>query len=108
MTFKVTVIRHAERQSRDILKWIADRSIQGADRWLSAYDQMIDRLEHHADECSLAPENESTLLTIRQIHFKTPHGRPYRALFTIDENDVRVLAIRGPGQDLVPARDLER
>jgi hypothetical protein len=47
---------------------------------------------------ALAPENEFVAREIRHIVFRTRHGRPYRALFTIVGNEVRILRVRGPGQ----------
>jgi hypothetical protein len=43
---------------------------------------------------------------IRQTLFKTPRGRTYRMVFTILGSDVRVLAIRGPGQAPLTRNDL--
>jgi plasmid stabilization system protein ParE len=102
----VLVLPRAQRQVREIAQWLAERSAQGAARWLDAYDRTIERLEEQADSCGLAPENEFVAPEIRQMLFKTPKGRTYRTLFTIAGADVRILAIRGPGQQLVSPQDL--
>ncbi len=41
-----------------------------------------------------------------ETRFKTKHGRTYRAVFTILNGQVRILAIRGPGQAPLKRRDL--
>ena len=35
---------------------------------------------------------------VRQVLFQTRHGRPYRILYAISGDEVRVLRVRGPGQ----------
>lgn len=74
---------------------------------MDAFDDAVEQLEHTADGCSLAPENSLVNREIRQILFKTPRGRMYRMVFTIVGPDVRVLAIRGPGQAPLKRRDLK-
>ena len=73
---------------------------------MEAFDDAIEQLERNADECELALENSLVTREIRQTHFKTPRGRMYRMVFTIVGSDVRVLAIRGPGQAPLNRRDL--
>jgi len=34
----------------------------------------------------------------RQFFFKTPHGRTYRGVFTVVDDEIRVLRVRGPGR----------
>jgi hypothetical protein len=38
--------------------------------------------------------------------FKTRHGRTYRILFLLADQEVRVLRVRGPGQRPVSKRDI--
>jgi plasmid stabilization system protein ParE len=102
----VVVLPRAQRQVQEIARWLTERSTQGAARWLDAYDRMIEQLEEQADQCGLAPENEFVAPEIRQIFFKTPRGHTYRALFAIAADNVRILAVRGPGQQLVSPQEL--
>ncbi len=106
MSFRVILEPGAHRQFKAIARWLNDRSPSGADRWLDAFDKALDQLERNADGCALAPENSLVKREIRQTLFKTPRGRMYRMVFTIVESDVRVLAIRGPGQAPLKRRDL--
>ena len=107
MTYRVKTLRKAEADVRSITNHIYKRSPQGATRWLAAYDHMVERLESHADSCGLAPEDEFFSLKIQQILFKTPRGSTYRALFTIRDSEVRVLAVRGPGQTPLTPSELQ-
>ena len=53
---------------------------------------------------SLATSATGNILPAARL--KTRRGRPYRLLFTLDDCEVRVLHVRGPGQDLVSADEL--
>ena len=106
MSFRVILEPTAHQQFQQIVRWLSDRSVSGADRWLDAFDNAIDHLERNADGCGLAPENSLVQREIRQTLFKTPRGRMYRMVFTIVGSDARVLAIRGPGQAPLKRRDL--
>lgn len=107
MSYTVVVLPRARDQITGIVQWLAEHSPEGAARWLVAYDEAVDRLADHAGDCGLAPEDEYVTLTIRQILFKTRRGQTYRALFTIEDSKVRILAVRGPGQELVPPEELD-
>jgi len=43
---------------------------------------------------------------VRHLLFEIRKGRPYRALFTIQGDRVRVLAIRAPGEKPVKPEDI--
>ena len=98
MTFQVHELRRVQADVRSIAHWLAERSPQGAQAWLRAYDEMISRLEQQAGSCASAPENNDCDVDVRQVLFKTRHGRVYRALFLIEGQDVYILRVRGPGQ----------
>jgi plasmid stabilization system protein ParE len=101
MTLQVVVTRQAEADVDSIVTWLADRSQSGARSWYQAFQAALDWLGVNAASCGLAPENESFLNEVRQHFFKTRRGRPYRLLFTVPGDQVRLLHVRGPGQDLV-------
>lgn len=88
-----------------IARWIAERSPQGAEAWLDAVDRLIDRLAVQANSFAPALEDADCSIPVKQALFRTRHGRAYRAVFTIVENEVRILRIRGPGQP--PVKDDE-
>jgi hypothetical protein len=43
MTFQVYELRWAQADVRSIAHWLAERSPQGVQAWLRAYDEMISR-----------------------------------------------------------------
>jgi len=53
----------------------------------------------------LAPESKSFDIEIRHALFRTRSGRPYRAIFTVVGDEVRILRVRGRGQPPVRPRD---
>ena len=98
MKYRVVALRRADADVRHIVRWIAKRSQQGALAWLDAYEQTLIRLSEQADSCAAALEDQDSDLPIRHALFHTPHGRVYRAVFTIGGDEVRILRVRGPGQ----------
>jgi toxin ParE1/3/4 len=105
MKYDVVVLQRAEADVRHIVQWIADRSIQGANSWLDAYEELIDRLANDPNACPTAMENSDCQIALKQALFGTRHGQSYRAVFTIVGDQVRVLRLRGPGQ--LPIREDE-
>ena len=101
MTLQVVITRQAQADVDSILTWIANRSESGARSWHTALEAALDWLAKNAPSCGTAPENEHFHEVIRQHFFKTRRGRRYRLLFTIAGQQVQVLHVRGPGQDLV-------
>jgi hypothetical protein len=67
---------------------------------------MVARLQTSADTCGQADEIADFDLDVRQVLFKTRHGRVYRALFLIEDDHVFILRVRGPGQAPVEPEDL--
>ena len=106
MSFEVRFTSEAEENVREIRNWIAERSPDGALRWLDALKTAKSRLQATADACGLAPEADAFEDELRQILFKTRRGNTYRALFVIRESTVHVVSVRGTGQDLVTPDEL--
>lgn len=101
MKYTVTVLRNARRDYERILEYIADRSKPGAAAWAKSFDTALRRLEEFADSCPLAVEDEHVDFEVREILFKTRRGLIYRVLFTIQDNTVVILHVRGSGQDFL-------
>lgn len=89
-----------------LLEYIAARSKTGAEAWARAFDKALSYLEEMADSCPLAAENEHVDFEVRETLFKTRRGLIYRILFTIRENTVVILHVRGPGQDFVASMEI--
>ena len=106
MNFRVTLLPAAEQDLDHILGWLSKRSLQGASTWYRRWLEVLDDLELSADSYARAPEDARHDLDLRQVIFKTRHGKPYRAIFTIVERTVFVFCIRGFGQDIVDPTEM--
>uniref|UniRef100_A0A7C2JY70 Type II toxin-antitoxin system RelE/ParE family toxin n=1 Tax=Schlesneria paludicola TaxID=360056 RepID=A0A7C2JY70_9PLAN len=96
----------AEQDVDTIYSWLGKRSRAGAVRWYAALLQSIDSLKVRPERCPLAQESKRLGVSIREQLFRTRRGRRYRLLFLIDQDTVRVLRIRGPGQESLRKSDL--
>jgi plasmid stabilization system protein ParE len=100
MRREVLLSRQAETDIDSILTWLENRSPVGAKNWFAALESALKWLAENADSCPVAPENDRFEETVQQRLFKTRHGRRYRILFTLADQKLLVLHVRGPGQDL--------
>ncbi len=106
MTYSVVLLSRAETELAEMAVWLSERSPEGAVRWLDAFDTARKALSANPEGCGLAPEDELVEEEIRQILFQTRRGQTYRAIFTIVEDEVRILHIRGPRQRPLQAKEL--
>jgi plasmid stabilization system protein ParE len=89
MKYKVILTPEAIDQAEKAYRWIQKSSPQNAARW---YNRLLDKiytLEEFPTRCSIAPENDTFDVEVRQLLFGN-----YRILFWIDGRAVRVLHIR--------------
>lgn len=107
MTFAVRELPKARQDKDSIFSWLNNRSPNGALTWLSAYDAQTELLKHNALSLAIAPESTECDVEVRQCLFKTRRGRVYRILFMVEERDVLILRVRGPGQASIEPADLE-
>lgn len=107
MSYRVTTGRLAEEDLFETAAFLSDRTIDGAIAWIDAFEAAKAALAEFAAGCPLAPEDERARMAVRERYFSTRRGRRYRILFTIVGDEVRILRVRGPGQDLVPPDGLE-
>jgi plasmid stabilization system protein ParE len=98
MPHHVRLLREAEREFDVIIGWLVSRSPRGAARLLAAFEKAKDELAADPFLFSLAPESDFVPLEVRNVFFKTPRGRRYRAIYVIVEEEVRILHVRGPGE----------
>lgn len=106
MSYKLVIVEPAEFDVDYIYRYIRERSPQGAGSWYRAFDKCLARIVDHPFSCSLAPENSKFTFEIRQAIFKTRYGDPYRCVFTVADNEVRVLRVRGRGQPPLEETDI--
>ena len=99
MKLQRRLLTHAVRELREFHSWLGARSETGAARWLDSFEKASELAVQNPLAMPLAPENSLVRYDVRQFVFKTARGRRYRAIFTVQENELLVLHIRGPGQE---------
>lgn len=104
--YRIKVLEIAARDVQAQFEYIQDRSPTGARLWYEAYLDALERLKFDPTALSLAPESEHVEEDIRQIFFKTRRGYPYRIVYTVVDDEVRVLRVRGLGQEIVSSEGL--
>lgn len=106
-SYRITVLEPAARDVQTQFNYIHQRSPAGAESWYEAYLAALERVKLDPLRLSLAPENDHVEEVIRQVFFRTRRGNPYRVLYTIVDDEVRVLRVRGLGQDVMGRDELE-
>ncbi len=107
MTYRVEPTAQAEADIDRIFDWIFERSPEGARRWYEAFCKSAARLESNPLSCGIAPESDDFPEEVRQMLFRTRHGRTYRALFVIRGDVAHILCVRGPGERPVKPEDVQ-
>lgn len=101
MSFRIRVLKQAADELQEIYDWIQIRSPEGAENWLEALNKAAERVLVHPRSFPAAPEDEFVAYDVRHFFFRTRSGRKYRALFTVVAEEIRILHLRGAGQDLM-------
>lgn len=108
MTYELLLVAKAEAQVEFIVRYLSARSPQGALAWCERWEQILDELRKNPLRFGLAPESAEHQAEVRQVHFKTRHGRRYRALFTVVGRGIYIIEVRGPSQNLVRRGKMRR
>jgi plasmid stabilization system protein ParE len=98
MRYVLSTLRRAENDVEHIYGWLARHSSAGAVAWYRAYVDAIGDLRQNPLAFGFAAERSLARREIRQRNFRTSQGAYYRILFTVAEDQIRVLRVRGPGQ----------
>lgn len=106
MTYRPVIVEPAEADVDRIYAYILARSPQGAAAWYRAFVACTKRIVLQPLACSIALENAAFDFELRQALFKTRYGVPYRCVFTVVDDEVRILRVRGPGQAPLKAGDI--
>jgi len=104
--FTVLLTARAIQDLENARDYIRQSAPETADRWFASFLDALLRLEENPESRSLAPENAEFPFELRQFLFRTRSRLANRALFTIVGDEVRILAIRRPGQPLITGEDL--
>lgn len=106
MIYRLVIVQPAESDVEEIYAYLRERSPQGAVSWYRAFLACTERIARQPLACSFATENAEFDFELRQALFKTRHGAPYRCVFTVTEDEVRILRVRGRGQKLLRLGDI--
>jgi hypothetical protein len=86
--------------------YIHTRSKSGAAAWNSAFHKARRRLEESPEAFAECQEGDVFDCPVREVLFGTRKGLTYRIVFTVEDGEVQILRIRGPGQAPVDPSDL--
>lgn len=107
MRHRVIITDPADSNFREHFHWIRERSAQGAEAWRTRVIEAINSLEIAPDRHPLARKSAAFPVEIRCL-LSGKNRSSFRILYQIKGDEVRVLAIRRPSQDLMdPAEKSE-
>lgn len=107
MTFEIQIAEAAHDDiTRNAVWWAEHHSYDQAIRWRDAIYQQLESLRKAAERHALAVENPQFNYDLREKLVGLGNQRGYRALFTIREQTVYVLAIHRATQGTVHPDDL--
>ena len=104
MRYRVVITDPADRNFREHFQWIRERSPQGAAAWRARIIEAVQSLETSPERHPLARESAAFPVEIRCL-LSGKNRSAFRILFQIKGEEVRVLAIRRPSQDLMDPGD---
>jgi len=93
MRFEVFITQRAQDDLNSAREFIAWHAPETAERWYADFLKTLLVLEQNPERWPLAAENEAVPFELRQYLYRTSSRIANRALFTIVNNQVRVLAI---------------
>jgi toxin ParE1/3/4 len=102
MAFRVEVTQKAYRDLTGILRRLMERHAgeQGLS-WFAGLSKAIDTLGESPTRCPTAPENATSRREVRHLLYGNKPNI-YRILFTVQDEAVIVLHVRGPKQNPLP------
>ena len=104
MRFRVVITDPADRNFREHFQWIKERSPQGAEAWRARIIEAVQSLETSPERHPLARQSAAFPVEIRCL-LSGKNRSAFRILYQIKGEEVRVLAIRRPSQDLMGPQD---
>lgn len=106
MKYRVILLPRAARDLDKAYLWASRHAPETAARWLNRFHAALQTLATNPQRCGIAVESELVDREIRQFLFGR-HPYVWRALFTIQANEVRVLHIRRASMDMATADELD-
>jgi plasmid stabilization system protein ParE len=102
LVYSERAIRDLQRATDSIARDAPDTAV----RWFEGFVATLQTLSKNATVFGLAPENEHCAIEVRQVIYRTKSRRANRALYTLRDDMVYILAIRRPGEDLLTDDEL--
>lgn len=100
MSWEVIISDAAHSQLHEIYEWWAkNRSAEQAARWFNLFVQEIESLSNNPQRCRPSFDSNFIPCEVRDLYFGLGRKPTHRAVFTIRDDKVVVLAIRHLAQD---------
>jgi hypothetical protein len=107
MNYRVELTEGALGDLDRLTAQLAERWPEGSERITARFYAALARLESFPLACGLAYESRFFPHEVRHLMFDIRKGRTYRAVFAVQGDCVRVLAVRAPGEKPVKPEDIE-
>lgn len=108
MKFRVIIMPRAEADIEVNARWwAAHHSVQQSVLWFDAVHEQLKSLSALPESYGLSAEGDRFPYEIRDKPIGLGSHRAYRAVFTIRENSVYVLAVRRAAQDVVRPNEVD-
>lgn len=108
MAYRIRYTQTAIDELHTANNWIAERVPEVAEAWFDGFILQLEKLHNQPLLYGLAPESELLEIDVRQITYRTKSRLANRALFTVRGNEVIILGIRRPGQQLLSPQEVEK
>ena len=106
MKYRVILMPRAARDLDKAYLWASQHAPETAARWLDRFHVALQTLAANPQRCGIAIESELVDREIRQFLFGS-HWNVWRALFTVQADEVRVLHIRRASMDTATPDELD-
>jgi plasmid stabilization system protein ParE len=106
MNWTIVIAEQAHRDiERNAVWWANRHSIRQALAWQDLVYQQLAEIAHMPESYPLSPENGRVPVELRQKSVGLGRGG-YRAIFSIQGTEIRILAVRRAAQDALHRDDL--
>jgi plasmid stabilization system protein ParE len=99
------IVERARANVDNIFNWLVTRSVKVQS--LGTWRLIVERIASAPETDAEAAESDQLGRPLKQSLFKTRRGRTYRIVFQVDQGEIIILRVRGPGQAPLRNRDLE-
>ncbi len=106
MKYRVILLPRAARDLDKAYLWASRHAPETAAHWFNRFHTALQTLTTNPQRCSIAVETELVDREIRQLLFGK-HRNVWRALFTIQADEVRVLHFRRASMDTARSDELD-